>query len=114
MERWVLNVGLFSIRIHHWRSSDDGRFFHDHPWNFITLVLRGSYVDVSTSGRESMTLGTIRYRSATHAHTTEVAPSGCWTIVLTGPVVRRWGFWVKDRWVKANKFFLTYGHHPCH
>lgn len=46
MERWVLNLGrLGSIRLHHWIRSDDKRAKHDHPADFITLVLKGSYED---------------------------------------------------------------------
>lgn len=113
MRRWVLNLGVCSVRIHHWYSSDDHRAFHDHPWSFVTIVLRGSYVDVSANGRESMRPGAIRYRHATHSHTTEVAPDGCWTLILAGPTVRKWGFWKGSKWVKANKYFLENGHHPC-
>ncbi len=47
MYRWVFNFGLFSIRVHHWLRSDDKRFFHDHPWSFISIVLKGGYTDVS-------------------------------------------------------------------
>lgn len=49
MFRWVFVFFGFSIRLHHWIRSDDKRFFHDHPWSFITLVLKGQYTDVSPS-----------------------------------------------------------------
>jgi hypothetical protein len=42
-----------------------------------------------------------------------VDPGGCWSLVLTGPKRRRWGFWVKDKFVKANKYFLSFGAHHC-
>lgn len=47
MVRWVLILFGYSIRIHHWIRSDDKRYFHDHPWNFLTIVLKGGYDDVS-------------------------------------------------------------------
>lgn len=47
MRRWVLNLGLFAIRLHHWSGSDDERHLHDHPWPFLTIVLKGGYTDVS-------------------------------------------------------------------
>lgn len=47
MVRWVLNLGpLGSIRLHHWWRSDDRRAKHDHPADFVTLVLKGSYDDL--------------------------------------------------------------------
>lgn len=51
-ERWVLSLGrLGSLRLHRWFSSDDKRAPHDHPSDFITLILRGAYIDVSVSTR---------------------------------------------------------------
>lgn len=113
MKRWVLNFWLFSIRLHHWYSSDDDRNWHDHPWWFVTFVLSGSYVDVSDNGLDVLTRGAVRYRPALHRHTTKVAPAGCWTLVLTGPEIRKWGFWVNGKFRKANKYFFRHGHHEC-
>src|ERR1700733_7651031 len=41
VRRWYLETPFGSIRVHHWLHSDDDRAFHDHPWWFWTLVLRG-------------------------------------------------------------------------
>jgi len=111
--RWVLGLPWFSIRIHHWISSDDARNFHDHPWWFITFVLWGGYTDVSPAGRARMNQFSCAYRPALHRHTVVVDPAGCWTILLCGPEIRDWGFWVKDKFKKMNKYFLEHGHHPC-
>jgi hypothetical protein len=115
MRRWVINFGLFSVRLHHWYSSDDHRAMHDHPAWFITLILRGKYTDITTDGLEVMRPGMIRYRPALHKHTVDVHKDGCWTLVLFGPKQRHWGFWIKNntKWVKSNKYFLEHGHHPC-
>jgi hypothetical protein len=156
VERWALYLGpLGSIRLHHWLASDDTRSKHDHPSDFITLVLKGRYEDhVSRPGPcygcyggdpeytpcccdyehgergivwrdevEQMTPGTLRYRKAEHRHTV-VIPEGetCWTLLYFRTPRRRWGFLVDKgmkgpnpirRWVKANKYFLKYGDHPC-
>jgi len=111
--RWIFDFGLFSIRLHHWLSSDDDRAFHDHPWWFLTLVLWGSYIDRSPAGDDAMTIGKIRFRRAEHQHTAVVAPGGCWTLLLCGPEKREWGFWVADKFRKRNKYFFEHGHHPC-
>jgi len=57
--------------------------------------------------------GMIRFRSKYHTHSVEVNPGGCWTILFTGPIVRRWGFWVEKKWKKSNKYFLEHGMHIC-
>lgn len=114
-ERWMLDFHLFTIRVHHFMRSDDARAHHDHPWWFLTLVLRGGYTDRSPQGDDHLSRGSVRFRSAEHRHTVQVDPGGVWTLVLTGRKVRRWGFWVKGgtKFMKSNKYFLTHGHHPC-
>lgn len=116
LRRWVLNLGLFSLRLHHWRRGDDPRHMHDHPWWFVVFVLAGSYVDVSPTGCELMRRSSLRYRAALHKHTVET--NGCWTLLLCGPERRIWGFWINHRsgapyWVRASRYFRKKGHHPC-
>ena len=118
LERWMLDLRLFSIRIHHFRSNDDDRALHDHPWSFLTFILKGGYTDVSDIGDKHLKRFSFNYRHATHKHTVEVDPGGVWTLCLTGPKHRNWGFWVpkKDgtfKFKKANKYFIEHGHHPC-
>jgi hypothetical protein len=116
MERWVFDFRWFSIRIHHWFFGDDPRHFHDHPWNFFGIVLKGSYIDVNPLGEELMSTGKCFYRKAEHRHT--VKTDGCITLLITGPVKRKWGFWLKNKsgkdiWFRARRYFSTKGHHPC-
>lgn len=113
MKRWVMDFGPFAIRLHRWEKSDDDRAFHDHPWWFLTLVLRGSYVDVSPAGRDLLTVGCVRFRSANHRHTVEIQKPGTWTVLITGRPLRRWGFWVDGKLLRRDKYFAVHGHHPC-
>lgn len=111
--RWRIETPKGSIRLHHWLGPDDDRAFHDHPWSFVTFVLRGGYTDKNPGGSEHLRAPAIQYRSATHQHTVYPDEGGAWTIIVTGPKVRNWGFWLDGKFRKANKWFLTFGHHPC-
>lgn len=113
LQRWILCLGLFSLRLHRWRASDDERAFHDHPWWFLTLVLRGGYVDVSPSGEDRLRPGSWRFRPALHRHTVRVDPGGAWTLMLTGPDLRRWGFYARNRFYSVQQYFRKFKHHPC-
>lgn len=146
MRRWALILGLFSVRVHHFYRSDDDRAFHDHPWWFVTLVLKGGYTDVSQcpacegtgffehrtrlsetpcpecggtgEKRDHLAAGSVRHRPALHQHTVRTYPGGVWTVIVTGPNVRTWGFWERradgtTKFRKANKWFASHGHHPC-
>lgn len=111
--RYVFNFGFFAIRIHNWVRSDDKRYFHDHPWWFWTIVLRGSYVDVTKDKRDQLKAGSIRYRPSNHAHYVEVPKGGALTVLLTGPQVKKWGFWVNGKHYRPLRFFSRHGHPPC-
>lgn len=111
--RWVLNFRAFSVRVHHWVASDDPRFFHDHAWAFLTVCLRGGYVDASPAGDDRLRVGSVRYRAAEHRHTVHVDPGGAWTVLVTGPVIRDWGFWTDRGWLRMRRYFRKYGHHIC-
>ena len=125
LQRTMLDVRLFSIRLHHFRGDDDDRALHDHPWWFFTLILKGGYTDVSEDEERNpvytpMKRGRLYFRKAHHKHTVKVNPGGVWTLCLMGPRTRDWGFWTetkggKYRWFKANKYFSAHGHHkPTH
>lgn len=114
--RWILDFKLFTLRVHHFYRSDDDRNYHDHPWWFLTFILKGSYTDESEKGHEVLRAGSFAFRRAEHRHT--VRTTGVWTLLVTGPEKRTWGFWVKNKiggmkFLRARRYFWKYGHHPC-
>lgn len=115
--RWVFKCKWFSLRLHHWLSSDDKRHFHDHEWWYLTIILWGSYTEWSPNvpyGRETLKVGSIRYRPAIHKHIVTIPKGGsCWSFLITGPKIRDFGFWVRGKFRKRNKYFFEHGHHPC-
>jgi hypothetical protein len=105
MERyWILPYTRFglAIRVHHILRSDSDRVFHDHPWPFITVILRGGYTEVTPifvdgiyagERRRDRGPGSILLRRASAWHRLEVATGKtAWTLFITGPKVQRWGF----------------------
>lgn len=114
VHRWIVETPWGSLRLHHWVGNDDQRALHDHPWAFYTLVLKGGYLDKTEGLRiEEMKPGRLRYRPARHTHTVLLTTKDCWTLVLTGPKVRNFGFLVGHNWLNARKYFEKYGKAPC-
>jgi hypothetical protein len=112
--RWLAETPWASVRVHHWTGPDDDRAFHDHPWPFLTFVIRGGYIDFHPGGFDMLWAPAVRFRPALHRHTVIPHPeAGAWTVLLTGPIIRPWGFWQGEKFTKANKWFLSHGHHPC-
>jgi hypothetical protein len=126
LKRWVIETPLFSIRLHHWLHSDDTRSFHDHPWNFYSFIFRGAYTDVSPDpvlnlsnhleGKlvfDRLSAPAFTYRRANHKHYVRVDEGGCWSILVTSPKIRRWGFWLRDKFVISYRYFYRFSNHTC-
>lgn len=96
----VLNS--LSARVHHILRSDDDRHFHDHPWNYTTIILRGGYFEVTPrvingeivgEDRKWYGPGSILRRKATHWHRLELPPGRtAWTLFIMGKKRNSWGF----------------------
>jgi hypothetical protein len=120
----------FSLKLHHIRASDDD-CPHDHPWWFISLILKGGYYEsrgVLLSKTAWYGPGRLLYRSAKSIHRLDLKtiyplvqvdmPSdashfdlppasyvqSCWTLVLTGRRIRNWGFYTKGGWVPWRRY----------
>lgn len=97
---------FLNVYLHRFQEPDPGRDLHDHPWWSLSVVLKGRYVEQYAEAQgevRTRTLGGMRrfaLRRPTTRHTiTRVAPGGCWTIFVTGPKRREWGFHTRDGWV---------------
>lgn len=122
-----LDFGLFSIRVHEWAGDDDHRAYHDHPNWFLTFVLKGGYTDESPDMRpevierlgepgkvyDVLRAGAIRYRRADFAHKVINVRPGTVTLLIAGRPSRRWGFWLKGKLIKRDRYFVEHGHHGC-
>lgn len=99
---------LCNIYLHLFLRSDDDRALHDHPWASCSLILSGHYLEheIAAGGvhsRKRRERGAIVLRSARMAHRIEIE-TPCWTLFLTGPKRRTWGFHCPGGWVHWRDF----------
>lgn len=115
MLRWFLlpRNRFFNVYLHHIRKDDDDRALHDHPWASLSYMLEGSLIEVkpddvlkkygglNTFFLEHIHAGQWKYRSASQAHRLclpESETDGAWTLFVTGPRIRQWGFHCPKGW----------------
>lgn len=110
MHRWVIDFKYFAIRLHSWHDSDDLEYPHDHDWWFLSLVLYGSYINVIDGHGILRSAGSLEYFPATFKHCVAV-PKKAITLLITGPKIRDFGFWVEGKFIKAKRYFFQIGHH---
>nr|DAG84893.1 MAG TPA: hypothetical protein [Caudoviricetes sp.] len=116
---------VFNVYVHEFLRSDDDRAHHDHPWLFnISWLIDGWYVEhtIAVGGlliRTNRKTGDWKFRWGKAPHRVELLtvsdfirsqpdnkrPLSCWTVFVTGPRVRSWGFYCMERgWVHWKKF----------
>lgn len=112
--RWTLILFGYSIRLHHWIRSDDKRFFHDHPCDFISIVLKGSYTNVTPNGKHQVKAGSCWKAKGYERHYLDIPDGGAWTLLFFGRPYRKWGFWIKpNQRLRPLEYFHRYGIPPC-
>jgi hypothetical protein len=124
MTRYYLTPKIFGCRlvIHQFHRSDNDRHYHDHPWNFISLILKGSYIEHFPVGNVRLDIPPqdiqqahqrwdIIKRPKTWKHWVELHKKPnrmlyeeCWTLVLLYGQRRNWGFWTKEGWIKHDQY----------
>ena len=121
--RWHLipvNI-FFNIYLHKFLRSDDDRALHDHPWDNCSIILWGRYIEVTQGGgRRTRHAFWPTFRKAASPHrialhmkwdgVSRLKPIPAWSLFLTGPEIRSWGFHCPNGWVPWREFVaLTEG-----
>lgn len=111
-----------NIYWHKFLGSDDDRALHDHPWWFVSILLKGRYWEHRADGSRNLRRSpSIAFRRADTAHRVELetwAVVDPWdphdvgaryeipatTLIITGPKIREWGFHCPQGWKHWTKF----------
>lgn len=122
LRRWYVipRNRRFNIYLHQFCHSDDDRALHDHPWVNCSILLSGTYIEwVQPRWPEDDSWFLRRpwrpwapwrliFRRASSAHRVElIANRTVWTLFLTGPVIREWGFHCPGGWRHWKEFVAT-------
>lgn len=104
MQRWwvIPRNRFFNIYLHKFLHSDDDRALHDHPWINVSYLLEGEYVEhtIPQGGvqvAKRYVRGNWKFRRAKAAHRIEI-DQPCWSLFITGPIIRNWGFHCPAGW----------------
>lgn len=111
MRWWVIPRNrFFNVYLHLFLRDDDDRAHHDHPWVNASVLLQGRYFEhkIRAGGVHVARLrqaGSVVLRLPTAAHRiTLINGAPCWSLFLTGPVMREWGFHCPRGWVPWRTF----------
>lgn len=109
----------FGVYLHNFVGDDWSRDLHDHPKRFISIGLKGRYVETTPVSADSMDVGELltgfshrvyaapwlRTFPATHIHRLSLIDGQpCWTLVIVLRSVREWGFWHQGQWIHWKEY----------
>lgn len=121
LRRWWLipRNRFFNVYLHQFLHSDEDRALHDHPWINLSILLRGRYIEVTPGERLLRDAGAIILRGPRSQHRVELISDAtvanisailpgftkeCWTLFITGPRLRNWGFHCPQGFVPWQDF----------
>lgn len=134
LDRWGFQIDrLFGVYVHRMEAPDPGVDLHNHPWPFVSIVLRGGYTELRADTREASSLagmaerwpgkclrgvvverrwGTARRMRFDECHTiVALHRTPTWTLVMRGRRGRRWGFYLPDGWISESDYDATVRRH---
>ena len=122
---WIIPRNpVFNVYLHQFLRDDDDRALHDHPWPWCSILLVGSYIEhtIAAGGihrRQIREAPSIKISGPWRAHRIELLPNTpnpanafetwprkpCWTLFITGPRIRGWGFHCPEQgWIPWQRF----------
>lgn len=118
--RLMQHLGI-AVRVHEILRSDTGRDPHDHPWPYVTVVLRGGYIEHTYDERGEWIdekwhgPGSILFRRAKSLHMLELLKHDfdgtieepATTLFITGRYAQGWGFMTKAGKVPHKEYLRS-------
>lgn len=117
-KRWAfIETKLFNIYLHYIEMSDFDLYAHNHPWNFVSILLWGTYIEKLLTPFWSLNSGrwtfrdkmvvrkapSVCYRSMEQFHQiTLIKPT--YTLVFTGPRQEEWGYATDSGYVESEEY----------
>lgn len=99
LTRWrVIQTPWFAFYVHKFTGPDPRPTLHDHPWNFLSVVLKGGYtehrMDPLTRDVNLHEVRRFNFVRANDAHAIlHLHRNPTWTLLFVGRRRRTWGYW---------------------
>ena len=106
--RWrIVYTPWFTINVHGIYKADEDKHLHSHPWNFISIVLKGSYTEELEDDRYNLRYpGKIEKRTKDVFHKIlELHSKSIYTLnIMWGTEEDKWGYQVDGKYVDHETY----------
>jgi hypothetical protein len=106
---YLASLGGWRVYLHKFVSGDGDRWLHNHPFNGLSVILSGSYLEETREASAARgRISTIKRRKWLNVikkdnfHRIASVRDNTWTLFIHAPHCQRWGFLVPSG--KGNQF----------
>ncbi len=101
---------LFNVYLHHVQGNDPDEHLHDHPWLYnYSVVLRGEIDETLPDRHRVLREGSITGRMSRAPHRLDLRSEDSVTLFITGPKIRKWGFYTDRGWIASDDYLSANG-----
>lgn len=114
----LLSTPLLNIYVHNILASDEDDDPHDHPWGFVSFILKGAYLEEWQAAhlewmyrikrelvKDERTFGSLIIHEAKDFHKITLRTPSVWTLVFASGHDRpNWGYQTKIGWVNFKEY----------
>lgn len=108
----LIQTPWFGIYLHRFDGPDPRATLHDHPWAFLSIILRGGYIErrldtMTMQVNETRRVRWFNVMPKTGAHAImSLLRVPSWTLMFVGRRKRVWGYWEPEgnswRWTQFD------------
>jgi hypothetical protein len=112
LTRWYVmpRNRLFNVYLHHVTGDDPDINLHDHPWVFnSSIVLRGRILEEMPGKDRVLEIGSFTTRLGRAPHRLLLDTPDSLTLFITGPKIRKWGFYTPTGWSNSKTYLRADG-----
>lgn len=101
---------LLNVYLHRVTADDPDTHLHDHPWLFnSSVILRGRIIEHLPRRQRQLAKGSVTARLGPARHRLQLAEKEALSLFITGPRIRRWGFYTDGGWVDSDRYLAKHG-----
>lgn len=103
---WITWPFRCRVFLHRFIRSDESADMHDHVARFISIGIKGRYLETTPDGEKEYQAPWVRTFPANYIHRIKLYPGEeAWTVVIIFTAKREWGFWKAGAWIHWREYF---------
>lgn len=117
LTRWrIVQTPWCALYLHRMERPDSRPTLHDHPWSFVSIILRGGYTEERLNLQDRLPrrriIRRVNVMRRDDAHyIAELHRPKVWSLLLVGKRRRTWGYWEPSTWAFGEWIWTEFDKH---